>query len=66
METAKEYMKDLGKKLGPEKAQQLVTLVSQLVKVPDLTMEQAVNGIKNPAATINPKVKGMGDVALDR
>lgn len=66
METAKEYMKDLGEKLGPEKTRQLVTMVSQLVKMPNLTMEQAVDGMKSPSAATKPIVKGKGDVALDR
>lgn len=59
MDEAKEYMKDLGKELGPEKTQRLAVMISNVARTPDMTMEQALGG-KTPAAGINQQIKEKG------
>lgn len=59
MDEAKEYMKDLGKALGPEKTQRLAVMISNVARTPNMTMEQALVG-KNPAAGINQQIKEKG------
>ena len=59
MDEAKEYMKDLGKALGPEKTQRLAVMISNVARTPNMTMEQALVG-KDPAAGINQQIKEKG------
>ena len=59
MDEAKEYMKDLGKELGPEKTQRLAVMISNVARTPNMTMEQALVG-KDPAAGINQQIKEKG------
>ena len=59
MDEAKEYMKDLGKALGPEKTQRLAVMISNVARTPNMTMEQALVG-QDPAAGINQQIKEKG------
>lgn len=66
MEEAKEFMKDLGNRIGPEKMQQVAAMVTIVAKMPDLTMGQVLGTEKASSAGAKAQTINKPDMSLGR